>query len=84
VKIFKENYQFEHPIYAVQVKDTTGAGDCFNAAFLVCLSKGWSIEKAAKYASAAAAMSIQAVGAREGLPSFYEVETFLKVHQDLI
>jgi len=62
----------------VEVKDTTGAGDCFNAVFIACLSKGWTIEQAAKYASAAAAISIQNVGAREGLPTQNEVETFIK------
>lgn len=83
VKIFKDNYYFEHPIYRVDVKDTTGAGDCFNAVFIASLSKGWAIEKAAKYASAAAAISIQCVGAREGLPTCEEVELFLKSRGDL-
>ena len=83
VKIFKDNYYFEHPIYRVDVKDTTGAGDCFNAVFMASLSKGWPIEKAAKYASAAAAISIQFVGAREGLPTCTEVELFLKNLGDL-
>ena len=83
VKIFKDNDYYEHPIYRVDVKDTTGAGDCFNAVFLASLSKGWAIEKAAKYASAAAAISIQFVGAREGLPTCEEVELFLKNRGDL-
>lgn len=83
VKIFKDQYFFEHPIYPVDVKDTTGAGDCFNAVFITCLSNHLPIEKAAKYASAAAAISIQFVGAREGLPSRDEVDLFLKNRGDL-
>lgn len=83
VKIYKRDYFFEHPIYKVNVKDTTGAGDCFNAVFIACLSKNWPIEKSAKYASAAAAMTIQKVGAREGLPTCDEVEFFLKNRGDL-
>jgi sugar/nucleoside kinase (ribokinase family) len=82
VKIFKQNYRFDHPIYPVEVKDTTGAGDCFNAVFIACLSKNWSIEKSAKYASAAAAISIQTVGAREGLPTCDEVIAFLESRGD--
>ena len=84
VKVFKQNYHFEHPIYPVQVKDTTGAGDCFNAVFIACMSKNWSIEKSAKYASAAAAISIQTVGAREGLPTCDEVTSFLISRGDLL
>lgn len=77
VKIFQKDDQYEHPGYQVEVKDTTGAGDCFNAVFLSCMSKGWASEKAAKYATAAAAISIQYVGARSGLPTYEEVERFL-------
>jgi len=83
VKIYKRDYFYEHPIYKVNVKDTTGAGDCFNAVFIACQSKNWPIEKSAKYASAAAAMTIQKVGAREGLPTCDEVELFLKKRGDL-
>jgi ribokinase len=78
VKIYKDQYYYEHPIYQVDVKDTTGAGDCFNAVFISCLLKNWSIEKAAKYASAAAAIAIQFVGPREGLPTYDDVDVFLK------
>lgn len=78
VKIYQRDFFHEHTTYKVNVKDTTGAGDCFNAVFITCLSKGWQIEKAAKYASAAAAISIQFVGAREGLPTCEEVESFLE------
>jgi ribokinase len=78
VRIYQDHYYYEHPIYQVDVKDTTGAGDCFNAVFIACLSNGWSIERAAKYGSAAAAISIQSVGAQEGLPTCDEVESFLR------
>lgn len=84
VKIYQDHYYYEHPIYPVDVKDTTGAGDCFNAVFIACLSKDWPIERAARYASAAAAISIQSVGAREGLPTCQEVESFLRKRGDLI
>jgi len=83
VKIYSKNYKYEHPIYKVDVKDTTGAGDCFNAVFITCMSKGWQVEKAAKFASAAAAISIQSVGAREGLPTFEDVEKFIKDRSEL-
>ena len=78
VKIFKKNYFYEHPVFKVHVKDTTGAGDCFNAVFLTGMTKEWEIEKCAAYASAAAALSIEQYGARSAQPSFEAVESFLK------
>jgi sugar/nucleoside kinase (ribokinase family) len=80
VKIFKDNYYYEHLIFPVNVVDTTGAGDCFNGVFISCLARGWTIEKTAKYAAAAAAISIQSIGARKGLPTCEEVEVFLEFH----
>ena len=82
VRIFGENYSFYHPAYKVMVRDTTGAGDCFNAVFISCLSQGMTIEMSAKYASAAAAISIQSIGAREGLASRDMVDKFIKTHED--
>lgn len=78
VKLFARDYAFAHSIFAVPVKDTTGAGDCFNGVFLSCLTKGFSKEKAAKYACAAAAISIGQVGARSALPTLEQVESFIR------
>jgi len=82
VKIFKQDYVFENPIFAVEVKDSTGAGDCFNAVFIACQARDWPIERSAKYASAAAAMTIREVGARVGLPTEQEVAAFLREQGD--
>lgn len=59
------------------MQDTTGAGDCFNAVFLSGLVEGWSMERCAQYASAAAAIAIGAVGSRTKLPSRAETERFI-------
>ena len=59
------------------VQDTTGAGDCFNAVFLSGLVEGWSMERCAQYATAAAAIAIGAVGSRTKLPSRAETEQFI-------
>lgn len=77
-RVFTSEEEFTMPAFRVAVKDTTGAGDCFNAVFLSGLSKGWDLRKTAKYAAAAAAMSVQEVGARTGLSTQAEVEGFLK------
>ena len=66
------------PAFTVPVKDTTGAGDCFNAAFVSRYLAGQPPVECAEFASAAAALSIGAFGAREGLPSTDEVHGFLR------
>jgi ribokinase len=65
------------PGYAVQVRDTTAAGDTFNGALAVALAEGRSIEEAIPFANAAAAISVTRVGAQASAPSRAEVEGFL-------
>jgi len=67
-----------HPSYKVKVKDSTGAGDAFAAAFDVIWLQGGGLEKSIEYALAEAAIKIQHVGAREGLPTMEELEEFVQ------
>lgn len=60
-----------------EILDTTGAGDCFNAAFLCAMVKGYAPDYALTYAAAASALSIRHIGARSGLPTPGEIEAFL-------
>ena len=50
------------------VVDTTGAGDCFTAAFAVGFVKGWPAKRCVAFATAAAGLCIQAKGAMSSLP----------------
>jgi len=52
--------------YKVEQADATGAGDCFDGAFLAALSLGKDIEQAAKEANAAGALNAAAFGPMEG------------------
>lgn len=72
-----EHEVYQHPAFRVPVVDTTGAGDCFHAAFLVGWLEGWELRRCLRFASAAAALSVQALGARGGLPDRAAVERFL-------
>lgn len=65
------------PGFEVEVVDTTGAGDCFNAAFLTGYLSGWSLERTATFANAAAALSVTKLGPRAGIPTREQVTQFL-------
>lgn len=79
--VFTAQQHFSYKAFKPEnIVDTTGAGDCFNAAFLSALLKSNTVEQAMSYAAAAAALSIQKVGARTGLPTSQEVESFLNTN----
>jgi ribokinase len=63
------------PGFKVDVIDTTGAGDTFNAALAVFLHEG--LPQAVRKACAAAALSVAKLGAQGGMPTLHEVETLL-------
>jgi len=62
---------------APQVVDTTGAGDCFTAAFAVGLLEGLAPPAAMRFASAAACLCVQARGAMPSLPRRPAVDALL-------
>jgi ribokinase len=64
--------------FAVHAVDTTAAGDCFNGAFAVALMQGKSPEEAARFASAASAISVTRAGAQPSMPTMDEVLAMLK------
>ena len=68
----------ECPAFDVPVVDTTGAGDCFVGAFLAARLRNRSYTDAAKFANAVAALTIQKLGAVEGVRSFEETEEWIR------
>lgn len=60
------------PIFHVDAVDATGAGDAFDAGFLVGLINGWSVEQAAVFGSAVGAKCVTAFGASTGVVSYEE------------
>ncbi|MEN9538383.1 MAG: hypothetical protein RLZZ126_618 [Pseudomonadota bacterium] len=54
--------------HAVNAVDATGAGDCFAGNLLARLCSGDTLQAAARYANAAAALSVQGFGAVDPLP----------------
>lgn len=66
------------PAPAVQVIDTTAAGDCFVGALTVALTEGQTPEDALRFAVYASALKVTKFGAQPGLPTRAEVDAFLK------
>ncbi|HEY5618397.1 MAG TPA: PfkB family carbohydrate kinase [Vicinamibacterales bacterium] len=66
------------PGLAVDVVDTTGAGDVFRGAFITALLRGDSPADILRFANAAAAISCTRLGAINGVPTVEEVGALLR------
>jgi ribokinase len=65
------------PGYKVRALDSTGAGDVFNGALAVALAEGQSLMEAARFANAAAAISVTRMGAQAAAPARREIQRLL-------
>lgn len=65
--------------YAVDAIDTTAAGDAFNGAFATGLMLGKGPVKSARFAVAAAAISVTRAGAQSSMPITAEVEQMIAI-----
>jgi ribokinase len=73
-----EAESFHTPAFPVEVRDSTAAGDTFNAALAVALAEAQPVERAIVFANAAAAISVTRLGAQASAPTRAEVNLFLK------
>ncbi|MCU5773243.1 ribokinase [Erwiniaceae bacterium BAC15a-03b] len=71
------------PVYPAQPKDTTGAGDAFNGALAARLASGDALEAAALFASAYASVSVENIGAAQGMPRYADVLERMKHYPQL-
>ncbi len=65
-KIFTASDTVAVPAFEVEVVDPTGAGDCFDAAFVVGLTEGMSLEDTGKLANACGGLGATVQGPMEG------------------
>jgi ribokinase len=65
------------PAFKMEAVDTTAAGDVFCGALAVGLVEGKSLTEAARFASAAAAISVTRMGAQPSAPERGEIEEFM-------
>ena len=56
------------PSLEVEEVDPTGAGDCYDAGFVVGLLEGWDLRRVARFANVAGALSVTRKGPMEGAP----------------
>ena len=66
------------PGFQVTPVDTTAAGDVFNAALATALAEGMPTAGAARFANAAAALSVTKPGAQASVPRRQQVDQFLR------
>jgi len=64
------------PACKVKAVDATAAGDVFNGALAVALAEGKPLLEAARFASAAAAISVTRLGAQTSIPTRKEIDRF--------
>ena len=65
------------PAYQVKAVDTTAGGDVFNGALAVALAEGRSLLDAARFATAAAAISVTRLGAQTSAPTRREINELI-------
>ena len=80
VFLFDSDHRELVPGFEVEAVDTTAAGDVFNGALAVALGEGNSLREAARFANAAAALSVTKLGAQPSAPTREEIEQFLRSH----
>jgi sugar/nucleoside kinase (ribokinase family) len=76
--IYEADREIVCPAFEVEVRDTTGAGDCFVAGFLSALLGGEDLAAAGRFANAVGALSVQKIGAVAGVLSRAEVEAWMR------
>ena len=64
--------------FKVDAIDMTGAGDTFDAAFVVGYLAGWPLQKCMRFANAAAALTTKELGAVFPIPRLKEVENLIE------
>ncbi len=68
------------PAFPVTPVDATAAGDVFCGALAVALVEGMPLGEAARFAGAAAALSVMQAGAQPSIPRRAEIDRFLRTY----
>jgi len=77
-RVYTKKGELEVPSFPVKEIDPTGAGDCFDAGFIVGLLKEWPLERAARFANAVGALAVTKKGPMEGVPWLREAKRMVE------
>ncbi len=69
------------PAFKVEVADTTGAGDSFNAGLAYALGEGRPIYEAVQFASAVGGLACTAFGAQSSMPGLSAVKELINIKE---
>lgn len=75
-----EGLHSQHPGLPVDVRDTTAAGDSFDAGFMIGMMRGWPIKKCACLANAVGAAKVQKLGSGRNVPTLDDVRKVIDAH----
>ncbi|MGY4369642.1 sugar/nucleoside kinase (ribokinase family) [Bradyrhizobium sp. LB1.3] len=74
-----ENGQLhQQAAFAVDVVDTTGAGDVFHGTYALAIGVGLDVRAAMAFSAATAAMKCRHAGGRNGIPTINECLAFMR------
>ena len=71
------------PALPIEMRDTTGAGDCFVGVFAGALSRGHGLEMALRRGAVAAALSAEKLGVHGGMPHAVNIDAALRRAPDV-
>jgi sugar/nucleoside kinase (ribokinase family) len=72
------------PAFPVDAIDTTGAGDCFVAGFLAARQQDLPLREVGRFANAVGALSVQQIGAVEGVMTKDRVRDWMASHGESV
>jgi ribokinase len=75
-----QGHVLQQKAYAIEVVDTTAAGDTFCGALVAALAQDNTFQQALQYASAASALACTKLGALSSIPKREEVLSFMASH----
>jgi len=69
------------PAFQVETVDPSGAGDAFDAGFIIGLLKGWGLDETVEFACAIGASATTKLGCTPGVFTMAEARAFLAEHE---
>lgn len=67
--------------FPTECKDSTGAGDTFNGAFIASLARGEGLDRAVEYGLMASSIKVRYEGAQNGVPTYDETTKAINVYE---